>query len=244
MSGFASVELTFPAILIDSSKSQQGNDVVVKGGQTTDYPASGGKRLPPGAVVVKETGDGLYYLADAADGATLGDLNLPAIVTSVEAPDADWKDKTLTWRIYPQAGQPIGGSVVASGADDDTIAEWVTLLNSDPAFAAHLIASDSGGDDFLVITTRQKGNIGLEVDMDLDTAFDDDDGATSGDEARGTEADYRVVTAHRDLVDVNNASYDSQPVPTLLAGRFKLDQLTHLTDEARSVLEGRGSQFV
>lgn len=243
MSGFHSTELTYPAYLIDSSRTMPGNDVVVAGGQVTDYPATGGKRLPPGAVVVLESGDGMYYLADGADGAAAGDINTPAVVTSAEDPDADWKDKILTWTIYPQTGLPISGTVAGSGNDDDTIAEWVALLNADPGFAAHLVASDSGAADLLVVTTRAKGKVKLRLSMDLDTAYATDDGASSSDEASGTEADYRVVCAHRDLVDVAGASFNSHPVPTITAGRFKTSELTHLSNEARAVLEGRGSTF-
>jgi hypothetical protein len=192
---------------------------------------------------VKESGDGLYYLADAANDGAHGDRNAGAVVTSVEAPDADWKDKTLSWEVRYKDGTIVTGSVTAAGADDDTIAEWVTLLNADPAFAAHLIASDSGGDNFLVITTRAKGKIGLYVSLDLDTGFDDDDGASSSDEAEGTEADYRVVLQHCDLQDINGDAAASKPVATLLRGKFKESELSHLTDEAKAVLQGRGSFF-
>jgi hypothetical protein len=243
MSGFTSLELAHKAYLIDDSRTIQGNDVVVAGGQTTDYPASGGKRLAPGTVVVKESGDGLYYLADGADGASAGDINTAAVVTSIEAPDADWKDKTLTWTVFPGTGAPISGTVVAAGADDDTIAEWVALLNADPAFVALLTASDSGGDDFLVITSKQKGDVRIRVSIDLDTAFATDDGATSSDEASGTEADVRVVTQHRDLIDISGASFNSHPVATLMAGRFDESELSNLSNEAKEILRGRGSIF-
>lgn len=226
--------------LIDGQLSVQGNDVRLKGGVTTDFPVTDGKVMPAGAVVVRKTADGLYYLAN--DGAN-GDRNTAASVASIEAPDADWKDKTLTWEVTYPDGTSFAGEVPASGNDDDTIAEWVALLNADPGFGGHLVASDSGAGDLLVITTRAKGEVHLSVSMDLDTAFESDDGGTSSDEDDGTEADYRVTDQQRSLINMNGASRDSDPVPTLLRGHFDESELTGLTDEAKSVLKRRGSIF-
>lgn len=239
MAGFNESELAHRAFLIDGSRTKQGNDVIIKGGQTTNYPASGGKRIRAGTVVVKESGDGLYYLADGADGASAGDINTAAVIRSAEAPDGDWASKVLTWRVYYADGKTYGGTVTA-GAADDTVAEFVTLLNANTAFGAHVVAS---ADTELVLTTVAKGIVRLYVSMNLDTAFATDDGSSSSDEQTGTEADYRVITQDRDLIDVDGASFDSRPVSTLLAGRFDESELSNLSDEARAVLQGRGSTF-
>jgi hypothetical protein len=237
---FGSASLRHPAFLIDQQHHIQGSDVRVAGGQTTD--ASPTYRVEPGMVVVKESGDGLYYLSDGADGVSAGDINTAAVVTSKEAPDADWKDKTLTWSVR-YAGQTIGGTIAGSGADDDTIAEWVTLLNADIGFAAHLVASDNGGDDLLVITTRAKGRVSLRVSMDLDTAFTTDDGASSSGTDEGGEADYRVITQHGDLETISGAATPSKMLATLTCGHFRESAMQHMSAEAKAVLEGRGSKF-
>lgn len=239
---FDEFDNNFKAILRTGFRTIQGDDVVIAGGQTTDYPSTGGKRAPPGLVVVKESGDGKYYLASGADGVSAGDINVAAVVTSIEAPDADWKNKTLTWSIFYPDGTKETGTVLG-GAGDDTIAEWVTVLMADAQFKERFIATDSGAADLLVITSRAKGNVRIRMSMDLDTAFATDDGASSSDSARGTQADYRVITQHRDLVGLDGLTRDSEFVPTLLAGDFDTSELTGLTDEARAVLEARGSTF-
>lgn len=233
-------QLRHKKFLVSSMKTFQGNDIKLKGGVTTDFPATGGKVMPAGAVVVKKTSDGLYYLAsDAANG----DRNAGAIVTSLEKPDADWKDKTLTWTInYPDGTVETGTVLGANG--DDTIAEWVTVLNADERFSDHFVASDAGASDLLVITSRAAGNgITARMSMDLDTAFATDDGATSHADGTSVDADYRVVYEQRSLVDAAGASRNSDPVPTLLAGHFDESELTGLTLEAKAVLLGRDSFF-
>lgn len=227
-------------VLVDSQKTVQGNDVRLKGGVTTDFPATGDKVMPAAAVVVKKTADGLYYLAnDAANG----DRNTAAVVTSLEKPDNDWKDKVLTWTLSLPSGAVEEGTVTASGGDENSIAAWVTLLMLDAAFASRFVASDSGAGDLLVITTLAKGRVALKISMDLDTAYATDDGASSSDTDEGVEADYRVTNEQRSLVSVGGASRDSDPVPTYLAGHFDESELTGLTAEAKAVLMGRGSLF-
>lgn len=232
--GFHEHALTHPAFLVDGQLTVQGNDVVVAGGQTTNYPATGGKQLAPGTVVVKESGDGLYYLADGADGASAGDLNAAAVVDSLEAPDADWKSKTITWTItYPDGLVATG--TVAGGGSDETVGAFVTALNADASFRNHLIASDA---TVLRITSLVKGNVRLHVTSNLATAY-----GASGVTDDGSEADYRVVAQHGSLVDLAGASRDSDPVATLLRGKFRESELRNLSNEARAVLLGRGSLF-
>lgn len=238
MAGFNSYELTHKAFLLDSSRSKQGNDVVVKGNRTTDYPASGGKRLPAGAVVVKKTADGLYYLANDASN---GDRNTAAVVNSAENPDNDWKDKTLTWHLYARDGSVHSGTVVASGGDENSAATWATLLNADLAFRSRFVASDVAG--VLRITALELGAIKIRMTLNLSTAYGTISGSDSYTEASGTDADYRVVTQHRDTVDLDGASFDTRPVPTLIAGRFDESELSFLTSEAKAVFQGRGSTF-
>lgn len=232
-------QIRHKAGLIDSQRTVQGNDVRLKGGVETDFPADGDKVMPAFAVVVKKTADGLYYLAN--DDAN-GDRNTPAVVTSIEKPDADWKGKTITWTLYLPDGTVEEDSVLL-GNDDDTIAEVVTALNGDDDFSDRFVASDSGAGDLLVITTKLKGRVGLKVSMDLDTAYETDAGATSYDTAEGAIADYRITAEQRQLVGIGGAARDSDPVPTFLAGHFKESELTGLTLEAKATFIGRGSIF-
>lgn len=246
MAGFNSFELAHKAFLVDGSRTKQGSDIPIAGNQTTNYPASGGKRIPEGCLVVKESGDGLYYLADGADGASAGDINTAAVITSAEAPDAGWKSMSLTWNLYLPDGTNVSGTV-ALGGSDETIAAVVTALNADNGFNAHLVASDAGASDLLVITSRAKGRVRLRVLADLDTAFATDNGSTSSDEASGAEADYRVVTKQCDTVDLDGASFVSV-VPSLTAGRFDESEMwggaaATVPNEAKAVLIGRGSTF-
>lgn len=232
-------QIRHKAGLIDSQKTVQGNDVKLKGGVETDFPADGDKVMPPFAVVVKKTADGLYYLAnDAANG----DRNTAAVVTSAEKPDADWKDKTLTWTLHLPSGAVEEGTVLLGNADD-TIAEVITALHADYAFASRFVASDSGAGDLLVVTTKAKGRVALKLSMDLDTAYATDDGASSSATDEGAEADYRVTAEQRSLVGIGGAARDSDPVPTYKAGHFDESELTGLTLEAKAVLMGRGSIF-
>lgn len=248
MAGFESLTVSHRAFLIDGQRTLQGNDVVIAGGQTTNHPSSGGKRIPEGAVVVKETGDGMYYLADAADGAAAGDINTAAVVTSDEKPDSDWASKTFTW-VYRERGQTFSGTIVAAGGDD-TIGEFVTLFNADAGFAQIAVASDAGASDLLVCTTRAKGDVTLTIseNITLHTGFGNALGAAAGTSASGAQADYRVVTREVDLVDTAGVSRNTDPVATLKAGRFDESEMwggstATVPSEAKAVLISNGSTF-
>lgn len=235
---FGSYSLRHPAFLVDEQLSVAGNDVRIAGSQTTD--ATPTTRVEPGTVVVKESGDGLYYLADAADGVSAGDINTVALVSSAEAPDGDWASKVVTWSVFYADGSSYTGTVTAA-AGDDTVAEFVTLLNADAAFANHLVAA---ANTVLEIRSRAKGRVTVRISVNLTTAYGTVSGSSSYTEASGTEADYRVVTRHVDLVDAQGTALTaSQPVATLLAGKFRESALSNLSNEAKAVLMGRGSLF-
>lgn len=236
---FESAEFNHKAILLDGTKAQQGNDIRLKGGITTDYPESGSKVAPEGMMVVKKTSDGLYYPAD--DTANSVDRNAGAAVTSAEDPDGDWADKLLTWTIYHKDGTVTTGTVQAAGGDETSAAAWVTALEADTLFDGNLTAVDSSG--ALVITTREKGKVRLRVQLDLSTAYGTVSGSDSYTDAVGTEADYRVITKQRDLVGLGGASRDSDPTPNLLAGRFDLSELANTHPEGIAVMQGRDSSF-
>lgn len=235
MAVFNEFSLAFPAFLVDGSRTKQGNDVILAGGQTIS--GTPNFRAPPGTVVVKESGDGLYYLADGADGASAGDINTAAVVTSLEAADTDWDGTDIGWAVYGPDGLIESGSITLAGTDDTT-AEVVTALNANARFAEHLIASGSNGNP-VVITSRKKGLVTVRITQTVITTGYGASGIT----AQGTEADYRVITQHADVKDLNGVSAASKPVASLTAGRFKESELLHLSNEARAVLRSRGSTF-
>lgn len=235
MAGFTEVELAHKAYLVNGSRTIQGSDVTLAGNQTTDYPDTGGKRAPEGMVVVKESGDGLYYAADAANDGAHGDRNAAASVASLEAADTDWDGATYTITVTYPDGTVVEKTLTAAGTDDST-SEMVTLINSDQTLEGHVVASGNDG-QVLTITTVRKGNVHLKVTSSLATAF-----GANGQEDDGVQADYRVITRQADTVDLAGASY-APVVPTLIAGAFDESELSNLTDEAKAVLLGNGSSF-
>lgn len=236
MGAFNEYGISFPAFLVDDQRSIQGSDVSVAGGQSiTGTPTF---RVKPGTVVVKESGDGLYYKADTADGVSAGDINTAAVVTSLEAADTDWDGTDIGWAVYGPDGLIESGSITLAGTDDTT-AEVVTALNANARFAEHLIASGSNGNP-VVITSRKKGNITVRITQTVITTGYGASGIT----ASGTQADYRVVMQHADLQDVEGTAMASKMVGTLVAGSFKESELLHLSNEAKAVLTANGSTFI
>lgn len=239
---FNSISIAHKAPLTTGNRAERGSGIVVKGGQTTDYPDTNGTTLPDGTVVVKESGDGKYYLADGADGASAGDINTAAAIESSEAPDNDWKSTTITWAVNYPDGTVVGGTIVASGTDADADA-FVALCN-DPdtaqgaAFLAHLVATKTSSTK-LTITTKAKGRVQLKLTSTLATAY----GTAAGQTSRGTEADVRVTMAGRPiaLVDINGDALDTKPIDNLTRGDFKRSELSNLSPEAEAILLGRGS---
>ncbi len=237
MAVFNEFSLAFPAFLVDGSRTKQGSDVVVAGGQTIG--ATPSFRVIPGVVVVKESGDGLYYLADAADGVNAGDINTAAEVTSLEPADTDWDGTVITSTAFYPDGLVAACPVTLAGTDDTT-AEVVAALNANAAFANHFVASGTDGNP-VVITARVKGKVTINVQQTvIATGFGT---LLVGTSATGTEADYRVIAQHGDLQDLDGDAAASKPLAALTAGRFKTSELLHLSNEARAVLQGRGSTF-
>jgi hypothetical protein len=226
--GFHSISLDYPAYQIDGKNELVGSDVHLAGDQATDYPDVGGKRVAPGTVVVKKDADGLYYLADDAAN---GDRNTAPSITSAGHADGNGVIKIVGNH---------GTISVTTATGTGTEANNATDLNADTAFKAHYIASSAGGE--LTIAARATGkDEWFYVHSDtMATA-----GLAEGDAnaERGTSADYRVVRAHRDTVDLSGASFVDRPVNTLLAGHFRESELRNLTQEAKAVLAARGSLF-
>ena len=231
---FNSFQLDDVNPLIDGSLTVQGTDVLMKSGQTSSLTPN--HRHPPGTVLVKESGDGLYYLAEAADGVSAGDINTVATVTSLEAADTDWDGTTITTQAFFPDGMSVTAPVVLGGADDST-SEVVTALNADAQFSKYFVASGLDAAP-VVIVTRAKGAVRLKVTQTVITTGY----GASGTEASGVVADVRVTAAFAELKDIN-AVAQNYAVPTYLVGKFDESRLTSLSDEARAILLSRGSRF-
>jgi hypothetical protein len=231
--GFKSFSISDVAYLVDGQRTVQGSDVVMASGQASGITPD--HRHPPGTVVVKESGNGKYYLASGADGASAGDINTTASLVSDEAADTDWDGTTITAEVFYADGTTASAAVTLAGTDDST-SEVVTALNGNAAFANHFVASGADA-AVLTIASRVKGNVRIKVTSSLASAF-----GASGKTASGTEADYRVTADFAELKTTEAVAQD-YAVPTLLAGHFRESALSGLTAEAKSVLLRRGSLF-
>jgi hypothetical protein len=225
---------------------QKGDPITIKAGTTaTGYTGSDGQRttiLPPGTVLIKESGGTDFVNADDYANADPGSL---AVVDSAEAPDADWVSGTFKiFRngvlIYTQA----------AGAADDTLAEFLTLLNTTNPMP-NLVASDSGG-GLLRITDQIGAGDAIRVEYTLATAYGTAGGSGSFAEDEGTVPDVRVLAEEVDMLDSAGAARTGSTAVSgdnYLFGHFRTADL--YTDgtrgtipaSAKAILAERGSYF-
>jgi hypothetical protein len=229
--GFNDRALTDKRFKLTGDLDKKGPVVVLAAGEVSDLTDTA--EHPPGTVVCLDSDDGKCYRADSANG---GDRNAAASVQSLEAPDTDWDGETITIAVFYPDGTGVEKDVLAA-ATDDTIAELVALINADPVLEGHVIASDAGAGDELVIETVKKGAVGLKVTSTLASAF-----GAAGQSDRGVEAKYFVTDHWAYLKNGDGTGRDYQ-VSTIRAGDFDTSELSGLTDEARAYLERMGSQF-
>lgn len=233
--GFTEQALTDKRYLKTGELTKKGPGAVLAAGETSDLTDTA--EHPPGTVIVLDSNDGKHYRADSVNG---GDRAAAASVQSLEAPDGDWANATITIGVYYPDGTTIEKDVVL-GAADDTIAEVVAAIQADKDLEGHIVPSDSGAADLLVITTVKKGAVRLTVTSTLASAFGAN-GQTDG----GTEAKYLVTThwAYLKGPGANGGLVDRDyTVPTIRAGDFDTSELSGLTEEARAYLTRMGSQF-
>jgi hypothetical protein len=203
-----------------------GGAIVVKS-TVTD---SGGPRttvLRPGFVLVKKTADGLYYAADDA----AADRGAAPSITGAGHVDGNG--------VIALVGNH-GSISVTTATGTGTVANHVTDLNANAAFAAHYIASSSGGQ--LKILAR---GTGAEEWFYIDAATIDTSGLaeTEANAVKGTDADYRVLEDYLDMLDETGSVADSVAGSNTKAGCYLEANLLKLTAEARATLVRRGSQF-
>lgn len=230
------VSSTRPArrIFMDGGRKSHGHEIA---GTLKSTNVDGGfsptTTLRPGNVLCKGA-DGLWY-----DDLSGGVASAGAYVLSAEAPDADWQNKILTFKLD---GLTVG--TVTLGAADDTIAEVVTAVNAVEEIRSIFTASDNGSDDLLRITCNLVGKAHhIEVTCDLSTAF-----GASGQNARGTDADWAVLRDYVSMLDGNQVASDMQGVTLVRRGHFDESELiwagaaTLPQDFVRIMLQ-RGAEF-
>lgn len=208
------------SIILDSGNTDAGNT------PTTEFRA--------GNVVALRTSTGRYVEANDTNGDRCTQASITGVVSDASANNGF--GKTFKWKYQNGAEKTV--TMGSTTADHDTNAEIVAVLNADAAFAADLIASESG--NFVNIKSRRAGS---------DEYFEITDGTinavlgfTNNTSAAGADADYRVT---RDLGVLTNAAGTAvhDEVQAYKAGYFDESQLINLTAEARAVLSRRGSIF-
>lgn len=192
------------------------------------------KRVPAGLVVVND-GSGSNYV-EANDPGRL-DGTAPS-VTSAEDVDAGWASTTITMFLNEEQV----AAVTLSGTDD-TVAEVVSALDGDAAFAEYFDASAST--NRLVITCKIGGaETSMRVQQDLNTAWAEQHSASSEESAYGTSPKYAVVLDDTVVLQNEDGTAADKFARVAFSGTFDASELTSLTGEARDGLTRQGSMFV
>ena len=195
------------------------------------------KRLPMGLVLVEDASGDVYVEANDP-----GRKNATApSITSAEDVDAGWDDSTLSFYlddslVTSETGAGSGGS--------DTVAEWVTALNSNAVFAAHFVAVAVSST--LKVTARRGGehvSMRIECDDNVD-AYAQATATGSEESAVGTSPRYCVVDKDTAVLEDENGTATDAQVPVVFAGEFDASNLISLTGEARAALKRQGSRFI
>lgn len=223
-----------------------GDPIVIETGQTDSGNSVRSTVLRPGNVVAKKSGSTKFVVAD--DYAHI-DQGTAAAVVSAEAPDGDWASKVL--KLFRNG---VKVAEVTAAATDDTLAEWLTLLNGDQAFAANAEAADDGAGKLEI--TDQLGIGAIRVEINLNTAYanafdSDDDGTNDSSYAEDENdlVDVRVILEEVDMLDAGGNADDGFCSENAWAGIFRVsDLITGGSDgtipaSAKGVLRARGSQF-
>lgn len=216
-----------------------GDPIVIASGVTDSGHTGQTNTLRPGTVVVKKTGSTQFV--SATDYAN-HDVGSVAQVDSAEAPDADWASTTIT--LYRNGVQV--ASVTLGGADD-TVAEVVTALNADQAFAANAKAV---ANTILEVYDLLGNGDALRLESTLATAYATAGGAGSYAEAIGSVPDVRVLLEEVTMVDANGTATTGFSAENARKGHFKIADLVSggtagtIPASARGVLTRRGSTFV
>jgi len=219
----------------------KGGPVVIESGQVdagnTAYRTT---VLRPGNVITKKTGSTKFVVVD--DYANV-DQGTVAAVTSAIAPDVTWQSVVLT--IFRNG---VKVYTVTAGAADDTLAEFLTLLNTTTPMP-ELIAADDGGGK-LKITDEIGNGDAIRVEASLATAYGTAGGAGSYAEDEGTVPDVRVILEEVDMLSAAGSAQDGFCSENAWSGSFRVGDLIRgksgaagIPASAKAILKARGSQF-
>lgn len=220
--------LSDAVIHIDPTGYEAGPDATIKS-TVVDSGASPTTTIRKGCVIVKESGDNLYYLADDTNDGAHGDRDLPPSIPALEAADTDWDGTTVA--IIDEGG--VTQTVTFAGSDD-TNAECIAAIN---AQTDGILADESGG-LIRVRTTQGGAHKHLSVTSSLATAF----GAAAV-TARGSDAEYLVTEEEISMVDPHSLAVANRPVRTSRKAFYDESELKHTTVEALAALRRNGSRF-
>lgn len=210
----------------------RGSDVLMAASQTSSITPTW--RHPPGTVLIKKTSSGKYYLAD--DVTNADNPTAASVATLVTNPGAGGWDGNLIISGH-------WGSITVALSGDNTDAAVAAAIIAavaaqNPETQARITAADTTGEVTITNFDVGSGTWLSAYHATVTTMF----GAAPGVTDNGEDPDVRVTTEFAELQDLNGTARDHL-VPTLLKGKFKTSQLSHLTAEARGVLERRGSSF-
>ena len=191
---------------------------------TVDSANSPTTLLRPGLVVGIGTGNVFY---DASDSAST--KGLPATHTG-----SGTTFPASSAFVFALQG---GANITITGASsDNTVAEYVTLLNANEQFNSTLIAVASGSN--IKISSVLNGPLAQFTIVSAPSGW----GLTAA-TYTGSAGEYGVLEDYVDMLDGSGVASDMINVTIAQRGRFDESQLLDLTDDARTFLLSRGSTF-
>lgn len=226
---------------------RSGSAIRIKSGTTDSGHTGMTNLLRPGGIFAKETGDTGYYVP-VTDWVN-AEKGTAAVLTSAEAPDADWASKVV--KLFRNGLQV--AEVTLAGTDDST-SEVVTALNANASFRNHALAS--GLDAAVLVITDVLGLGALSVEINLLSAYATANGAASS-VAHGINLvpDVRVIAEEVAMLDAAGEAIAGFCSENFTAGFFRgkhlivggvqvTTTLTLIPAWARAIFEARGSSFV
>lgn len=223
--GFTEHDLDDVAFLVDGQQTILADAAEMASGQASAIVPT--TLHPPGTVLVLETGDGFFYLADDAAN---GDRSTPPSITSSGHVDGNG---------VIEINGPHGTISVTTTTGSGTEANNATDLNADSEFEDYYIATSGAGE----LTIAAKNNKESESFF-IGTATRDAAGFAEGEanSVESTAADYRVTRWYTSLADATGTAVNALAA-CIYSGHFRESVLSNLTAEAKAVLLDRGARF-
>lgn len=224
--GISSTTFSDRLIHIDETDFVSGPDCLLKS-SVTDSGASPTTTIRKGCVIGKKNSDSKFYLADSAD------------VTRDAPPSITGAGRSNGNGVVKLVGNH-GTISVTTATGTGTLAENVTDLNADKAFAAHYVASDSGGQ--LKIEARNPGK-GEWFYIHTDTMASAGFAEGEANAVAGTDGEYYVTEEEVSMLDPQTNAVADRPVRTSHRAFYDESELLHTTPEALACLRRRGARF-